>query len=107
MGSPKCKICHAVHWSNEPHKFQGDDEKSEKPAVRKKVRRKVKSKPGGSDVDTGGLGSGSEAKPAKASVVGESCASCGATAEIFADAAKWRNYREKKRAYMRARREKG
>jgi hypothetical protein len=38
MDAPKCKICGAVHWSNEPHQFAGKAWKPEPPVIEAKAK---------------------------------------------------------------------
>lgn len=75
MEKPKCRICGVRHWSNEPHVFSGE------PEVRQE--RKVVERPKRDSA----------------------CSECGATAATFEDAAKWVRERDRRRRYMRKRRE--
>ncbi len=38
MSAPKCRLCGAVHWSNEPHKF-GSAKESSEPARKSVLKR--------------------------------------------------------------------
>lgn len=93
MEAPKCRICEKRHYGLCP--VEGSGEKSK---VRKKVQRGSKPASGPSVL---GMGSDTGGEPAEAGVGGASCVTCGADAEVVADAQRWRNYRDKKRAYMK------
>lgn len=115
MEKPKCRVCGSRHWSHETHELS-------EAVVAAVQRREVgdvevgsvadsvpaESGAGAVDSDAAGAGgaSGDGAAGGVGSEVSEGCDECGSTPEIFADAEKWRNYREQKRRYMRERRSK-
>ena len=80
LSPPKCFICEQKHWASE-------ECPKEAPIV--SVVPKKKKEPEGK-------------RPSQE----DGCLSCGATAETFADAERWRNLREKRKQYMRKKRAK-
>ena len=113
MDKPTCRFCGKKHWSNEPHDFEGKNSVQEVQQVGESVSPPGKpkapvakhegqqTKAVRNRASVGATLEGDE----KNGLSADACPACGSTPQIFADAQKWANVRDKQRERMRKKRE--